>query len=80
MHGKLFRICIIIFVWSSAHAQKDANYINQYLEYVIEIAYEDVDIVEITEQLLRYINHPLNINKASNTEILTFHCLAKVKP
>ena len=69
MHGKLFRIYIIIFVWSSAHAQKDANYINQYLEYVIEIADEDVDIVEITEQLLRYINHPLNINKASNTEI-----------
>lgn len=72
MHGKLFRICIIIFAWSSANAQKDANYINQYLEYVIEIADEDVDIVEITEQLLRYINHPLNINKASNTEIFNF--------
>ena len=39
---------------------------------MIEITDEDIDIQQLTDQLFYYINNPLNINKASNSEILNF--------
>ena len=79
MLGKTLGLCIIIINWTTVKAQKETDFFNQYLEYVIEIADEEVDIQQLTDQLLWYTNHPLNINKASNSEILNFPLFSQIQ-
>jgi hypothetical protein len=72
MRGKYWGLFILMVVRLEVNAQIDTDFINQYIEQMIEITDEDVDIQQLTDQLFYYINNPLNINKASNSEILSF--------
>ena len=76
---KIIGMVLIVITWATAKAQKESDFLNQYLEYVIEIADEEVDIQQLTDQLLWYIDHPLNVNKASNSEILNSPLFSQIQ-
>ena len=65
MLGKFSGFLILMLIWPKVYAQTDTDFINQYIEQMIEITDEDVDIQQLTDQFFYYINNPLNINKAS---------------
>ena len=68
MRGKYWGLFILMVVWLEVNAQIDTDFINQYIEQMIEITDEDVDIQQLTDQLFYYINNPLNINKKLNVK------------
>lgn len=70
MRGKLFILLGIITFQGFAQSNKEI--IEEHIEYLLEISEEDIDIQQITEQLLEYIQNPLDLNKANSADIIQF--------
>tara|TARA_B100001059_G_C17720639_1_gene520518 strand:- start:303 stop:452 length:150 start_codon:yes stop_codon:yes gene_type:complete len=49
MLGKFSGFLILMLIWLKVYAQTDTDFIDQYIEQMIEITDEDVDIQQLTD-------------------------------
>lgn len=68
MRGKI--LFFLIALSFQSYGQNKPYFLNQYLEYILETSSEEVDIQELTDELIFYSNNPFDINHASHSQLL----------
>jgi hypothetical protein len=64
-------IILIVASFSRLNAQTENEFINQFIERYIENTTDEVDIQQFTSDLVIYLQNPLDLNKATASELLT---------
>ncbi|MGB0851443.1 MAG: helix-hairpin-helix domain-containing protein, partial [Bacteroidia bacterium] len=63
-------LLIFILCWTAnLYSQTENEVVNDYLERYIENSTDEIDIQQFASDLLYYFDHPLDLNKASATEL-----------
>ena len=63
-------IILIVASFSRLNAQTENEFINQFIERYIENTTDEVDIQQFTSDLVIYLQNPLDLNKATASELL----------
>ena len=63
-------IILIVACFSRLNAQTENEFINQFIERYIENTTDEVDIQQFTSDLVIYLQNPLDLNKATASELL----------